>query len=146
MSAVLVISACRSEPSPEETEPLGYETARLDLPNCPVAMPPVVDRDGRVREFVAKYIDADDLCAAVSGLKKWMESTPVPSPELRAGDWQRVRSIRVTRVDGPRNGSQPQAYMLTVEADVPERSRLVGVNLSRPSGDMKFFVVPREEP
>lgn len=129
-SAVTVTAACTPGPLPPVHEPTGYDTVRVDLPNCAVQLPPVVDRTGNVAEFIAKNLDADKLCAAVTALKRWIESGAIPPPDLQPDDWKRVKSIAVSRTGfaGSDSGGVI-SYRLSLEADIPNRPRLVGVAL-----------------
>jgi hypothetical protein len=85
-----------------------------------------------------------DLCRAVTALKDWIDSTPLPPPALEPGDWARVRSIDIAQVPSPGPlRVEGTNYELHLYADIPERPRLVGLTMSKATGEMQFFVVHR---
>jgi len=134
--------ACDVDRLPKVHEPDPKGTTRIALRNCTVQLPPVVDRDGKAEANIGKYVDESDLCKAVTALKKWIDSVPIEP--LQPGDWARVQSIDVWRMPllGFRSIEGNQ-YQLDLYADIPERPRLVGVTMSKPTGEMKFFEVHR---
>jgi hypothetical protein len=142
-AAVVITAACDVGPLPSDHKPRGYDTIKIDMPGCPVQLPPVVDRTGTTAESIAKHVQTNDLCDAVTALKEWIESTPVPPPALEPGAWQRVESIEVFRTDVTGSTPNGASYRLDVSADIPERPRLIGVALSKPGGQLRFYIVHR---
>ena len=133
-------------PTPAPDRVYRVPVAEVQLPNCAIPLPPVRDRNGAVAEDIRKFVKPDELCTAVTALKAWIDSTPVPPPHLEPGDWARVRSIDIWPMpprDLPRMSNQGDNYDLHVYADIPERPRLAGVSLSARTGEMYFFLVHR---
>ena len=106
-------------------------------------LPPVLDRDGKASENIARNVNEADLCKAVTALKKLIDGPPIPT-YLQPGDWARVRSINVGRTPMPGHLSiEGDQYQLHLAADIPGRPWLVGVMMSKPTAAMQFFTANR---
>jgi hypothetical protein len=139
---------------------LGYDTVRVDLPGCTTALPPLRNSRCGASE-IGKSIDVNDVCFLLTALKDWVESGPAEAPSVRGDDWPRVRAVCVSRLGWPppiRISSKqwpravlaqerpPASSALRLEAYIPNRSRIIFVEMSEQSRRLKYFAGLRDRP
>jgi hypothetical protein len=150
-AAVILIggAACNSinTDAPEIAKPLGYDTVEVPLPGCPTPLPAVRDDVGCGARQIGKDIDGNDVCHLLEALKTWVASGPADAPSVHPDDWTRVRAVCVSRgvwASSPHEKRiLPRRSFLRLEADVPNRSQRMSVQMSEQSRALEYFVSPR---
>ena len=152
--AVVLVAGCNSTVAdlPEIATPLGYDTVRVELSGCNIALPPLRDDSHCGASEIAKTINVDDVCFLLTALKDWVESGPADAPSVHADDWHRVRAVCVARL-GPSitisskgKPAQVGSALLRLEADIPNRSLIIFVQMSEESRRLKYFAGLRNQP
>jgi hypothetical protein len=135
---------------PEIAKPLGYDTVDVSLPGCATPLPPVRDDINCGALEIGKSIDGRDVCHLLQTLKNWVASAPADAPTVHPDDWTRVRAVCVSREVFGRVGpsDQPKIILpplrfLRLEADVPNRSLRMSVQMSEQSRGLEYSVSPR---
>jgi hypothetical protein len=135
---------------PEIAKPLGYGTVRVALPGCATPLPPVREDIGCGALQIGKSIDRRDVCHLLEALRNWVASAPADAPSVHPDDWKQVRAVCVSREVfgriGPSDGPKiilPPLRVLRLEADVPNRSQRMFVQMSEQSRSLEYFVSPR---
>lgn len=163
LAVVLVLAAgCNSTDAdlPEIATPLGYDTVRVELSGCTIALPPLRDNSRCGASEIGKTINVNDVCFLLTALKDWVESGPADAPSVHADDWPRVRavcvvrlgpSITVSSIEWPRvvlTQERPpvRSALLRLEADIPNRSLIIFVQMSEESRRLKYFAGRRNLP
>lgn len=150
VAALLVGAAGCNVPNvepPEIAKPLGYETVDVLLPGCSTRLPPVRDNGSCGATQIGESIDVKDVCQLLVALKDWVASAPKNAPSVHSDDWTRVRAVCVSRgvwVRSPHETENlPRRSFLRLEADVPNRSQRMFVQMSEQSRSFEYFVAPR---
>ena len=162
LAVVLVLAAgCNSTDAdlPEIAAPLGYDTVRVELAECKTPLPPVRDTSRCGASEIGNSIDVNDVCLLLQALKDWVESGPADAPSVHADDWPRVRAVCVSRLGWPPPISSkerprlllaqerpPVRSALRLEADIPNRSQIIFVQMSEQSRRLEYFAGPRTQP
>jgi hypothetical protein len=142
LAIAFLVPGCQSEPPLPEV-PNG--TVTIHLPDCDVAMPPVVDSNWRGREAFDAAGPAL-TCRILHILRDRMTAQPVkvdwagPLDDLQPGDWGRIARVffqRMPAVPPPPPGmivngdlAERSKGRLQLCADVPKRERLICVTIS----------------
>ena len=133
--------------APEIATPLGYETVDVPLPGCAIPLPPVRAGIECDASEIGKSIDPKDVCHLLGALTRWVASGPADAPSVRPDDWSLVRAVCVRRlVRGTSARKQPRPPPLTflqLEADVPNRSQRMTVQMSEQTRTLEYSVSPR---
>jgi hypothetical protein len=159
--ALVVTGGCdSSDPElPEIATPLGYDTVRVELSGCNVPLPPVRDSSRCGAAEIGKSIDLKDVCQLLVALKGWVDSGPADALSVHADDWPHVRAVCVSRL-GPNvtvSSKEWPRVVLTqerpavrsvvrLEADIPNRSLIIYVQMSEDSRRLKYFAGRRNLP
>jgi hypothetical protein len=131
---------------PEIAKPLGYDTVDVSLPGCATPLPPVRDDISCGALQIGKSIDGKDVCHLLEALKNWVASGPPEAPSVHLDDWTRVRAVCVSRAVSSSAHEEriaPPRSFLRLEADVPNRSQRMFVQMSEQSRTLGFFASPR---
>jgi hypothetical protein len=139
----------KSDP-PETSKPLGYSTVEVPLPGCATRLPPVRDDVNCGTLTIGKSIDNRDVCHLLEALRKWAASAPADTPSVHPDDWTRVRAVCVSREIFGRVGPSdqpkitlPPLRFLSLEADLPDRSLRMSVQMSEQSRSLEYWTSPR---
>ena len=142
--ASLAACSCGDAGQLPESVRRGATVKNHKLPNCEIPSLPLREREHGSLEQLEQSVSDEELCHLASGLKRWMDSVPVPPPDMAPGDWARIRSLDVYRMErAPSSAGQRREIELHLYADVPERPRLIGVSMSKTTQELRFFVVHR---
>jgi hypothetical protein len=160
--ALVLAAGCNSTDAdlPEIATPLGYDTVHLELSGCPTALPPLRDNSRCGVSDIGKTINVNDVCFLLTALKDWVTSGPADAPSVHADDWLRIRAVCVSRLgpsitvsskEWPRvvlTQERPpvRSALLRLEADLPNRSLIIFVQMSEESRRLKYFAGPRNLP
>jgi hypothetical protein len=152
--ALVLAAGCNSTDGdlPEIATPLGYDTVHVELSGCNTALPPLRDSSRCGVSEILKTINASDVCFLLTALKDWVTSGPADAPSVHADDWPRVRAACVSRLGPSITISSkgvvptPDSALLRLEADIPNRSLIIFVQMSEQSRRLKFFAGPRNLP
>ena len=135
---------------PEIGKPLGYDTVDVTLPGCATRLPPVRDDTKCGALQIGRSIDNREVCHLLEALRNWAASAPADAPSVHPDDWKRVRAVCVSHEIvwrmGPSDGPEvilPPLRFLRLEADVPDRSLRMSVQMSEQSRGLEYFVSPR---
>jgi hypothetical protein len=135
---------------PEIAKPLEYYTVDAPLPGCATRLPPVHDGINCGALEIGKSIDVKDVCHLLQTLKQWVASAPPDAPSVHQDDWIRVRAVCVSRswwAQSPHDKRiLPPRSFLRLEADVPDRSQRMFVQMSEQSRGLEYWVAPRRDP
>ena len=162
VAALVLAAGCNSTDAdlPEIAMPLGYDTVHVELSGCTTALPPLRDNSRCGVSEIGKTINLSDVCLLLTALKDWVKSGPADAPSVHADDWPRVRAACVSRLgpsitisskEWPRvvlTQERPpvRSALLRLEADIPNRSLIIYVQMSEDSRRLKFFAGPRNLP
>ena len=159
--ALVLAAGCNSTDAdlPEIATPLGYDTVHVELSGCSTALPLLRDNSRCGVSEIGKTINVNDVCFLLTALKDWVKSGPADAPPVHADDWPRVRAACVSRLgpsitvssrEWPRlvltQLRQQVGSKLRLEADIPNRSLIIYVQMSEDSRRLKFFAGPRNLP
>ena len=135
---------------PAMSKPLGYSTVDVPLAGCATRLPPVRDDVNCGALTIGKSIDNRDVCYLLEALKNWAASAPADAASVHPDDWTRVRAVCVSRDTfgqvGPSDLPKitlPPLRFLRLEADVPDRSLRMSVQMSEQSRSLAYWVSPR---
>ena len=137
MGATWLLSCVAEPPAslPPVVEPLGYGVVAFDWTWCPTPIPPVRDfREVCPASEIGVSIEPKHVCLLVVGLREWLDAVPLQPPQMEPGDAERITSITVCRARigipnearDDRKSQQEYVFRTWIEADVPERPRLLG--------------------
>ncbi len=160
--ALGVAGACNSTTGdlPEISTPLGYDTVRVELSGCNIPLPPVRDNSRCGASDLGTSINVNEVCLLLTSLRDWVESGPADAPSVHADDWPRVRAVCVSRLvwsppiwisrkEWPRvvlaQERPPDRSALQLEADMPNRSQIISVEMSEQSRRLTYVAGPRTE-
>ena len=138
---------------PEIAKALGYDTVDVPLPGCATRLPPVRDDTNCGALQIGRSIDNREVCHLLEALRNWVASAPADAPSVHPDDWMRVRAVCVSREvfgriapqDGPKVILPPLRF-LRLEADVPNRSLRMSVQMSEQSRRLEYSVSPWPDP
>jgi hypothetical protein len=136
VTAALIAHACGSPSGdlPTIQTPLDYVTVHVDLPGCPVKLPPVHDLARCSPDDIGTRIDAGEVCRLLGGLRDWAG----PS------NWTLARSSCVydTIASWPHRPGEPSRRVLTLYVEVPDKSE-VWFAQQVEGKPVDYFVYPR---
>ena len=121
-------AASRTAAPPEIAKPLGYETVDVSLPGCATPLPPVRDDISCGALQIGESIDGKAVCHLLEALKNWVASGRVSHSVWTSSHEERIAPLR---------------SFLRLEADVPNRSQRMFVQMSEQSRTLEFFASPR---
>lgn len=149
VAGIVAVAGCdvsKVEP-PEIAKPLGYETVQVQLPGCPIPLPPVRDDGSCGASEIGKSIDVKDVCRMLVALKDWVASAPKDAPSVHPDDWARIRAVCIVRAAWASSPHEPDRWpyrpFLRLQADVPDRSQRMVVQTTKLSRNFEYYVSPR---
>ena len=158
--ALVVAGGCdSSDPDlPGIATPLGYDTVRVELSGCNVPLPPVRDSSRCGAAEIGKSIDLKDRVPTSCGVERMGRVWTCGRRRSRGRLAPRSSSVRVPfgtvyhcfSKEWPRvvlTQERPAgSSVLRLEADIPNRSLIVFVQMSEDSHRLKYFAGRRNLP